>query len=254
MNLLSFQSILVLCLSFCNMASVAAQNNCSGLCDNVAYPNRLITTSGSTTATCAEANTYLKTISGTDPTCTTAPSVAGTFCGCTSAPPSCTQCYGNDAIPNYSKTLDYFGTPLTCGELAYATSNTPVNFATGQVNQTLCTIYQEATNLFCGCPKAPPNLCSVCSSTQTFLSLRLIVELFIVTNNDTTLTNFKLTCGMAQLYLHLSTNDCAAILSYSKSMGIQSSCCTSGSVQSSSPRILLTAGAVLLSASAFLFM
>ena len=223
----------------------SSTTKCPKICDNMAYLNRTIPpiTGLIPSIQCSDANLAVTVLSATDPYCKLASAVAGQYCGCANAPPSCTPCYGNTVMANYSKTFSIMGQSISCGEWAFATAIGAISNDTGKVNETLCTAYQGAGSLYCGCPK-PPSFCSICNSSQTLL-----------VNGNFTPPNFNYTmpCGatMAGLNIQLNSN-CEMVSATASALGMQSQCC----VKSSSTRFLVSsnwaAGAIMFSALAFL--
>jgi len=217
---------------------------CPGICDVMAYPNRTVPPVMGLTLTCSQANLLLKSLPASDEYCKTIPIIAGQYCGCLNAPPSCTPCYGNAVPPDYSKTFTLGGSTISCAEYAIATAIASVDNTTGLVNQTLCNSYQGGGSLFCGCPR-PPTFCSLCSSGQKTNATASYISPYTLQST---------TCGESELTYNFATNSCPAILFVSNFTGEQSKCCVKSASSRFSSTIGWAASATLFSFMAFFFM
>jgi len=153
---------------------------CAGLCSSgkvLTNPTRLlppIPMLGGATLNCATADALFKGIPAASDYCKTTPIIGGEYCGCPNPPPSCTPCYNNSIMPNFSTPIP--GLSMTCGDLALATAIKPISNATGQVNQTECSAYQLLGYTYCKCPVAPPLASSSTSSRNLFVTSRVIIR------------------------------------------------------------------------------
>jgi len=161
---------------------------CPGICpkgEKMSYPNRIIPFDVNNNTiyddTCSDLDMLVKSSPYGNEACYEA-SYASEYCGCKSYTPTCTPCYNNDVMPDYSKVLtDENGINGTCGETAL---DTIMNVASNTLE---CAAKQTGGFLDCRCPSISPvygSACTLCMATETLNGSTIVDEDEGYTCND----------------------------------------------------------------------
>ena len=166
---------------------------CPGVCLDgslPSHPSRILpidlTGSGQYGITCLQAHSFVQQLPTTDQFCQLS-GMMGQFCGCSKAPSSCTPCYGNSVMPDYTKKINLAGAVLSCGNYALLQLTQSMN--SGTFNSTTCTNLQSTGSPLCDCviPEPPANAtCSLCNSDQSLLPNAVY---------NYAALNYSITCG-----------------------------------------------------------
>jgi len=193
----------------CGCPKLNITSPCPGVCLDRTFPSRPsrvlpldLTGTGTYGITCVQAHVYAQQLSKNDSFCQLT-SMFGQFCGCNNAPTSCTPCYGNTIMPDYTKRISVSGQEISCGN--YALGQLTQSMKNGKFNSTTCTSLQSSGSALCDCPSPPatPNAtCSLCNSNQTLLPKAIY---------NYSALNFSYSCGSIDSAIStVPASDCAA--------------------------------------------
>jgi len=190
---------------------------------------------------CIVADAILKNISENSAYCPIA-TMTSKYCGCTAYAATCTPCYGNDPIPNWTQTFVYGNdTGKNCGtnylDSALADyNNIPIYGGS-------CDVQQLFGAIQCDCPKLPPkynNGCRLCPLGQTLnTSTSAVVQVY----------NTTMKCKELNVYLNVDST-CTAQRNLDSN--IIAACCIQAKSTGSMTRASWILGLVLLLTSSFI--
>jgi hypothetical protein len=126
-------------------------SSCPGVCSSdgalPTHPSRILpfdlTGTYNYGISCLQAHLYsTQQLSANDTLCQFF-KLMGQYCGCNNSPQSCTPCYGNTIMPDYTKKINPAGKLVSCGEYALSQYSQSI-MKNGKYNSTICGNLQSA--------------------------------------------------------------------------------------------------------------